>query len=65
MVCWKLLLVERGGELVIKYVKSFILEKDGKVCNEFHSMSYDDEASLLYLGSRWGMMDWVCFNLFD
>lgn len=56
MVCWKLLLVEKG-ELVIKYVKSFILEKDGKICNEFHSMSYDDEASLLYLGSR-GDMDW-------
>ena len=25
----------KGGELVIKYVKSFILEKDGKICNEF------------------------------
>ena len=49
-------------ELVIKYVKSFILEKDGKVCNEFHSMSYDDEASLLYLGSRGGY-GLVCFNL--
>jgi len=52
----------KGGELVIKYVKSFILEKDGKVCNEFHSMSYDDEASLLYLGSRGGY-GLVCFNL--
>lgn len=62
MVCWKLLLVEKGGELVIKYVKSFILEKDGKICNEFHSMSYDDEASLLYLGSRGGY-GLVRFNL--
>lgn len=61
MVCWKLLLVEKG-ELVIKYVKSFILEKDGKICNEFHSMSYDDEASLLYLGSRGGY-GLVRFNL--
>ena len=52
----------KGGELVIKYVKSFILEKDGKICNEFHSMSYDDEASLLYLGSRGGY-GLVRFNL--
>ena len=47
---------------MIKYVKSFILEKDGKICNEFHSMSYDDEASLLYLGSRGGY-GLVRFNL--
>ena len=52
----------KGGELLIKYVKSFILEKDGKICNEFHSMSYDDEASLLYLGSRGGY-GLVRFNL--
>ena len=52
----------KGGELVIKYVKSFILEKDGKICNEFHSMSYDDEASLFYLGSRGGY-GLVRFNL--
>ena len=44
----------KGGELVIKYVKSFILEKDGKICNEIHSTSYDEEASILYLGSRGG-----------
>lgn len=47
---------------MIKYVKSFILEKGGKICNEFHSMSYDDEASLLYLGSRGGY-GLVRFNL--
>ena len=52
----------KDGEPVIEYVKSFILEKDGKVCNEFHSMNYDDEASLLYLGSRGGY-GLVRFNL--
>lgn len=52
----------KEGMPVIKYVKSFVLEKDGKVCNEFHSMNYDDEASLLYLGSRGGY-GLVRFNL--
>ena len=47
---------------VVKYVESFILEKDGKVCNEFHTMNYDDVASLLYLGSRGGY-GLVRFNL--
>ena len=51
-----------GSELVIKYVESFVLEKDGKICNEFHSMNYDDETSMLYLGSRGGY-GLVCFNL--
>ena len=53
---------KKDGEPVIKYVESFILEKNGKVCNEFHSMNYDDEASLLYLGSRGGY-GLVRFNL--
>lgn len=53
---------KEGKEPVITYVESFFLEKDGKICNEFHSMNYDDEASLLYLGSRGGY-GLVRFNL--
>lgn len=53
---------KKEGETVVKYVESFILEKDGNVCNEFHSMNYDDETSLLYLGSRGGY-GLVRFNL--
>lgn len=52
----------KDGGPVIKYVESFILKKDGKVCNEFHSLNYDDETSLLYLGSRGGY-GLVRFNL--
>lgn len=48
--------------IAIKYVESFVLEKDGKICNEFHSMNYDDETSMLYLGSRGGY-GLVRFNL--
>ena len=50
------------NEPTIKYVESFVLEKDGKICNEFHSMNYDDETSMLYLGSRGGY-GLVRFNL--
>ena len=53
---------KKEGEPVVKYVESFVLGKDGKVCKEFHCMSYDDEVSLLYLGSRGGY-GLVRFNL--
>lgn len=39
--------------LVVKYIESYILEKEGKVCNEFYSMYYDG-GSTIYLGSRGG-----------
>lgn len=39
--------------LVVKYIESYILEKEGKVCNEFYSMYYDGESTI-YLGSRGG-----------
>ena len=58
----EIIMDKKEGRPVIKYIESFILEKDGKVCNEFHSMNYDDETSLLYLGSRGGY-GLVCFNL--
>ena len=53
---------KKEDEPVVKSVESFVLEKDGKVCNEFHCMNYDDEAFLLYLGSRGGY-GLVRFNL--
>lgn len=43
---------EKSG-LVVKYLKSYVLEKDGKICNEFYSMYYDGKSTL-YLGSRGG-----------
>ena len=39
--------------LTVKYLQSYLLEKDGKICNEFYSMYYDG-ISTLYLGSRGG-----------
>lgn len=39
--------------LIVKYLQSYILEKDGKICNEFYSMYYDGKSTL-YLGSRGG-----------
>lgn len=43
---------EKSG-LVVKYLKSYVLEKDGKICNEFYSMYYDGKSAV-YLGSRGG-----------
>ena len=39
--------------LTVKYLQSYLLEKDGKICNEFYSMYYDGKSTL-YLGSRGG-----------
>lgn len=39
--------------LTVKYIESHLLEKDGKVCNEFYSIYYDGESTI-YLGSRGG-----------
>ena len=39
--------------LTVKYLQSYMLEKDGKICNEFYSMYYDGKSTL-YLGSRGG-----------
>lgn len=39
--------------LTVKYLQSYLLEKDGKICNEFYSMCYDGKSTL-YLGSRGG-----------
>lgn len=58
----EVLLGWEGGKPLVKSVESFLLEKDGSVCKEFHSMNYDPETSLLYLGSRggYGLVTSIC-----
>lgn len=38
----------------IKYIESFIPQKDKRICDEFHTMTYDAASNSLYLGSRGG-----------
>lgn len=49
----KVVLEKAPSGLIVQYLESYVLEKDGKVCNEFYSMYYDGESTL-YLGSRGG-----------
>lgn len=49
----EVILEKSPSGLTVKYIESYLLEKDGKVCNEFYSMYYDGESTI-YLGSRGG-----------
>lgn len=49
----KVILEQDNSGLIVKYLESYLLEKDGKICNEFYSMYYDGQSTL-YLGSRGG-----------
>ncbi len=47
-------LEDQGEDKVIKSVQSYVLQKDGNICNEFHAINYDPDNEKLYLGSRGG-----------
>ena len=49
----EVILEKSKSGLGVKYIDSYQLEKDGKVCNEFYSMYYDGKSTI-YLGSRGG-----------
>lgn len=49
----KVILEHNKSGMIVKYLESYLLEKDGKICNEFYSMYYDGQSTL-YLGSRGG-----------
>ncbi len=49
----EVILEQDKSGLAVKYLQSYLLEKDGKICNEFYSMYYDGKSTL-YLGSHGG-----------
>lgn len=49
----EVVLEDNKAEPFIRSVDQYVLKKGNKVCNEFHSMSYDGNSTL-YVGSRGG-----------
>lgn len=48
---------------VVKNLDVYTFEKSGRICNEFHSMSYDNDSTL-YIGSRGGY-GVISFNVYS
>ena len=56
--------LETGGkEPAVKYIDSYVFEKNKRICREFHSMKFMRD-SILFLGSRGGY-GLICFNIYQ
>lgn len=59
----EVVLSNKGDHLSVKYIETYVFEKNKRICKEFHSMSYNGDSTL-FLGSRGGY-GLVCFNIYS